>query len=207
MSRTLVIETETTRAADEGTDILEAGRPHGGDDDRDDVADAQPQRAEPPDWRVLYRRLGERVFRLIHRMVHDADLAHDLTHDTFVRVFETSGQYAGRGTVDGWVFSIAVNLVRERGRTVGRRVELLDRESASFARSTRDDSARVESRLLLERALAALPDEQRTALLLYEVDGYSHAEIGAMLGIAEGSSKARVSRAKAALRVALEGRI
>jgi RNA polymerase sigma-70 factor (ECF subfamily) len=70
-----------------------------------------------------------------------------------------------------------------------------------------DEAGRVESRIVLDEALASLPADQRAALLLYEVDGYTHAEIGEMFGVAEGSSKARVSRAKATLRERLKGRI
>lgn len=163
-------------------------------------------RVERPAWQVLYDELGERVYRLILRMTRDEELARDLTHDTFVRVFETRAQYRGRGTVRAWVFQIAVNLLRERARTARRRGELLEREGMGRSVAS-DESARVESRIVLEEALASLPDDQRAALLLFEVDGYTHAEIGEMLGVAEGSSKARVSRAKAALRERLRGRI
>lgn len=61
--------------------------------------------------------------------------------------------------------------------------------------------------MLLDEALRRLPAEQRVTLLLCEVDGYSHAEIGEMLGIAEGTSRARLSRAKETLRGLLDGRI
>ena len=158
-------------------------------------------------WLILYRELGERVFRLVHRMTGDEDTARDLTHDTFVRVFERMDQYTGSGSVSSWVFQIAVNLVRERARTFRRRAQLLEREAPTFDQAAPGDARRVESRMVLDDALARLPEEQRTTLLLYEVDGYTHAEIGEMLGVAEGSSKARVSRAKTALREALEGRI
>jgi len=160
-----------------------------------------------PDWETLYRDLGERVFRLVHRMTGDADLAADLTHDTFVRVYERASQYDGRGAARSWVFQIAVNLVRERGRSASRRAALLERESPTFAGSSRSDAARVELRIALDEALSKLPARQRVALLLYDVDGYSHADIAAMLGMAEGSSKARVSRARAAMRAMLDGRI
>lgn len=140
-------------------------------------------------------------------MTGDEDTARDLTHDTFVRVFERMDQYTGSGAVSSWVFQIAANLVRERARTFRRRADLLEREAPTFERTAPDDARRVESRMVLEAALARLPEEQRTTLLLYEVDGYTHAEIGEMLGVAEGSSKARVSRAKATLRETLEGRI
>lgn len=139
-------------------------------------------------------------------MTGDRDLARDLTHDTFVRVFERGHQFAGRGSAKSWIFQIAANLVRERGRTARRRAELLEREVPG-ERSACNDSERVESRMVLDEALRELPEDQRVALLLYEVDGYSHGEIGEMLGVAEGSSRARVSRAKARLRELLEGRI
>lgn len=140
-------------------------------------------------------------------MTGDEDHALDLTHDTFVRVFERLDQYDGRGAISSWVFQIAVNLVRQQARTRRRRNELLEQEGFALERSVQDESRRVESRVVLEAALARLPEEQRTTLLLYEVDGYGHAEIAEMLGVAEGSSKARLSRAKATLRDALKGRI
>lgn len=175
---------------------------------RDDAGGAEPAfDGGAGAWLILYRELGERVFRLVHRMTGDEDTARDLTQDTFVRVFERMDQYAGTGSLRSWVFQIAANLVRERARTFLRRAELLEREAPVFETSASDDTRRIESRMVLDEALARLPEEQRTALLLYEVDGYTHAEIGEMLGVAEGSSKARVSRAKAALRTALEGRI
>lgn len=158
-------------------------------------------------WSILYRELGERVFRLIHRMTGDEDTARDLTHDTFVRAFERMDQYAGTGSVASWVFGIAANLARERARTFRRRAELLERERPTVEGSAPDGAQRIETRMVLEAAVARLPEAQRTTLLLYEVDGYTHAEIGEMLGVAEGSSKARVSRAKARLRETLEGRV
>ncbi|HZD03442.1 MAG TPA: sigma-70 family RNA polymerase sigma factor [Longimicrobiales bacterium] len=171
-------------------------------------AGAAPHPGDGPDaWLIHYRELGEPVFRLLHRMTGDEDLARDLTHDTFVRAFERADQYAGTGALKGWIFRIAANLVRERARTARRRSGLLERERADFERSARSPAERIESRMVLEEALTRLPEEQRITLLLYEVDGYTHAEIAEMTGVAEGSSKARVSRAKAALREALDGRI
>lgn len=163
--------------------------------------------ADPELWLTLYRELGERVFRLLHRMTGDPDLAGDLTQDTFVRVFERAGQFEGRGALRSWVFRIAVNLARQEARTVRRRGELLDRARPVVERANPSGPRNVELRLTLEEAVAQLPDDLRTALLLHEIDGYTHAEIGEMTGVAEGSSKSRVSRAKAALREALDGKI
>lgn len=164
---------------------------------------------DPADWCALYREVGEAVFRMIHRMTGDPHRAEDLTHDAFVRVHERSHQFQGRGSVRAWVFGIARNLVLEDARNRRRRLRLLERrapevEAGLGGHAGAADPAGAEERILMEEALAALPPGQRTALLLHVVDGYSHAEVGAMLDIAEGSSKARVSRAKATLRRILE---
>jgi RNA polymerase sigma-70 factor (ECF subfamily) len=156
---------------------------------------------------VLYREYGERVFRLLHRMTGDEDAARDLTHDTFVCVFEKLDQYTGTGSIAGWVFRIAVNLVLQQSRSRRARSALLNREGPSFRTVLPDASGQVEAGVVLEEALSELPQELRVTLLLHEIDGYTHAEIGEMLGIAEGSSKARVSRAKSALRKALQGKV
>ncbi len=140
-------------------------------------------------------------------MTEDEASARDLTHDTFVRVFERWDQYAGNGSVASWICRIAANLARDRHSRFRRRARLLARETPSLARSTPDNSGKLESRMLLDEALRRLPEEQRVTLLLYEVDGYSHAEIGQMLGVAEGTSRARLSRAKETLRELLSGRI
>lgn len=165
--------------------------------------EAEPDAAgvEPPDWERLYAEMGEKVFRMIHRMTGDEHLAEDLTHDTFVRMHERRHQYDGRGSVEGWVFQIARNLTLNRARIRSNRRRLLEREAPRLDRHpTPGSRTSVESRLQLESALDELPSGQRTALLLHVVDGYTHAEIGRMLQIAEGTSRARVSRAKAALR-------
>lgn len=158
-------------------------------------------------WKRLFEAHGDSVFRYLHRRTGDADLADDLTQDVFVRVWERRRQYSAGGDVRSWIFSIATNLLRDRARVRTRRDELLLQEAPAWETRSPDASGAVHARLTLRDAIAQLPEDQRTALLLHEVDGYTHAEIGRMSGIAEGSSKARVSRARAALRELLEGRI
>lgn len=158
-------------------------------------------------WERLFDAYGESVFHYLHRRTRDADVADDLTQDVFVRVWERRGQFNPDGDIRSWIFSIATNLFRDSARIRTRREQLLSEESQGWETRSPDASGAVHARLTLREALERLPDDQRTALLLHEVDGYTHAEIGSMTGIAEGSSKARVSRARAALRELLEGRI
>ncbi len=156
------------------------------------------------DWEALYEELGETVFRMIDRITGDPALAEDLTHDTFVKVHERRHQYAGHGSLHGWVCRIARNLALSSESKRSNRVRLLRREAPVLERERGPRSGGTENRLLLEEALDRLSPGRRAALLLHVVDGYSHGEIGRMLGIAEGTSKARVSLAKADLRKMLD---
>jgi len=165
------------------------------------ASDLERRLTELPPWQQLYEGLGERVFRFIYRMTRSIELAEDLTHDTFVRVHQRRGQYQGRGSVRGWVFQVAVNQVRDHMRH--RRLRLIHDAGADPARQY---VAGQEERLSVERALAQLPETQRLVVLLHDVDGYKHHEIAEMLEIAEGTSKARLSRAREILRGLLSRR-
>lgn len=155
---------------------------------------------DPEAWGTLYDRLGERVFRLLHRITGDRETALDLTHDTFVILATKGRQYTGRGSLNGWVFRIAANLARDRLRREKTRRAAAEQPPAPPG----GDAPDAELRLVLDRAIAELTEEQRAVLLLYDVDRYTHPEIAEMLNIAEGTSKARLSRARARLRAALE---
>lgn len=156
------------------------------------------------DWEALYEELGESVFRLLHRLTGDAQTAEDLTHDTFVKVHQRRHQYAGRGSLHGWVCRIARNLALTHERDRSNRLRLLRREAPALRPGARSPFASSEALLLLEASLDRLPATRRAALILHVVDGYTHKEIGGMLGIAEGTSKAHVSLAKAELRKMLD---
>jgi RNA polymerase sigma-70 factor (ECF subfamily) len=155
----------------------------------------------PAAWEALYDQLSERVFRFLYRLTRDTELAADLTHDTFVRVVERGHQYSGRGSLHGWVFTIARNLAHEGRRRDSDRnykVRTLLRPDGA------EDPPDIELRLVLQQAVADLSEEMRTALLLHDVDGCTHPQIAEMLDIPVGTSKARLSRARAQLRDKLE---
>lgn len=162
-----------------------------------------PHPPPPPgvgfDWQELYLLLGERVFRMLHRMMGDAETAADLAHDTFVRIHQCRDQYNGRGPIAGWVFRIAGNIGRDeiRKRATHARVEQL------HAGISGPRAPLADLRLSLQDALADLEPGHRAVVLLHDVDGYTHREIAEMLNIAEGTSKARLSRGRQALRVAI----
>ncbi len=153
--------------------------------------------------RTLYDRHARRVHRVVFRICGDEELACDLTQDVFVRVFGQLRSFRGESAFTTWLHRIAVTTALNQMRKVKRiraSEEPLDDEDrlASAAREAEPD---LKARL--HAAIDALPEGLRLTVVLHDVEGYTHGEIGAMLGIAEGTSKARLFEARAKLRVAL----
>lgn len=153
--------------------------------------------------RALYDRHAPRVFRLAYRMCGDPDLAGDLTQDVFVRVFRQLGQFRGESAFTTWLHRVAVttclNTLRKVKRFRGREVELDHAHDQSGKAPDRDPVLYAA----LTTAIEALPESLRIALVMHAIEGYTHVEIAAALGIAEGTSKSRVFEARAKLRETL----
>ncbi len=159
------------------------------------------ERGSSVDWEELYDDIGERVFRMLHRMVRDAEQASDLTHDAFLRMHQARRQFNHDGPLHAWAFRIAANVGRDALRR--RRTQQKHVQSDTGVERPAPARRRDVERLSLTRALAQLEPSHRTVLLLHDVDGYTHREIAEMLSIAEGTSKARLSRARSTMRSVL----
>ena len=152
----------------------------------------------------LYRRHVDRVYALCLRMTADERAAEELTQDVWVRVWRKAGSWRGEAAFTTWLHRVTANLVRDRGRRRARREE---REAPRAAAGPSDESRPpppVEDRLALEAAIRELPDRARQVFVLHDVQGYPHAEVAGMLGIAEGTSKSHLHRARKLLRSELE---
>ena len=160
---------------------------------------ARIRNSDRESWEQIYDTFGDRVFAYFLRASEDSDLAADLTHDTFVIVAERGHQLRGND-VAPWLFRIARNLFLEHTRRETRRVKHI----RGLDPNRTERRPPVEDALAVREAVAELPMEQQLVVLLYHVDGYSHTEIAEMLDIAVGTSKARLSRARATLREKLE---
>ena len=147
-------------------------------------------------------------------LVADRDEALDLSQDVFLRVFRTIHTFRGQSSLRTWIYRIAVNQARNRHRFWRRRhradqVSLDEHVAAHGELVSRGDStpdrilARKELAAALQRALDHLPFDQRTAIVLREVDGLSYEEIAYSLGVAVGTVKSRLTRARQALRLEL----
>ncbi len=142
-----------------------------------------------------------RLTRAVTGDPHDAD---DAAQDAFLSALDRIETYDSSRPFGPWLMRIATNaaidLVRRRAV---RRSDALDERAPSRTRSPASDAEGAEIRAKLMAALAELPERQRVAVTLFDVEGYSHAEIAAVLQIPEGTVRSDVFHARRALRVAL----
>lgn len=152
----------------------------------------------------LYRLHAGRVYALCLRLAGDAAAARWLTQDVFVRAWERLGTFRGESAFSSWLHRLAVNVVLADRRAAGRRARRVVTASDAPAHDAPGPGDWTPERLDLEEAIAALPPGARAVFVLYDIEGYSHEEIATMTGIAPGTSKAQLHRARRLLREALE---
>ncbi|HSR65902.1 MAG TPA: sigma-70 family RNA polymerase sigma factor [Xanthomonadaceae bacterium] len=156
-------------------------------------------------FEALYRRHLGRVHGVIARLVgHHGARAEDLTQDTFVRAWQALPGYRFESAFGTWLHRLAVNTALMDLRA-GRSRPSLDGDEDALAELGTQDSAGHATALGLdlERAVASLPPRARAVLVLYDVEGWKHEEIAEELGMAVGSSKAQLHRARGLLRARL----
>ncbi|MBA2627036.1 MAG: sigma-70 family RNA polymerase sigma factor [Gemmatimonadales bacterium] len=153
---------------------------------------------------VLYRENAGRVYALCLRLEADAQRAEELTQDVFVRAWERLTSFRGESAFSTWLHRLAVNVVLTDRRAAWRRGqrEFSTGDVAMYERVTEAETP--GARMDLDQAIAALPDGARAIFVLHDVEGYEHPEIGKLLGIADGTSRAQLFRARRLLRKALD---
>jgi RNA polymerase sigma-70 factor (ECF subfamily) len=151
------------------------------------------------------------IVKLATNLLGDREEALDLSQEVFLRVFRTIHRFRGQSSLRTWIYRIAVNQARNRHRFWRRRHRAdqvsLDQHVAAHGEFPSAGEARPD-RVLAQKELAAklqsaldhLPFDQRTAIILREIDGLSYEEIAYSLGVAVGTVKSRLTRARQALR-------
>jgi RNA polymerase sigma-70 factor (ECF subfamily) len=149
----------------------------------------------------LYALFAASVFTLARRMLASTTLAEDVLQETFVEVLCKIGGFRGDADVGTWIKRIAINkcLMHVRSSWVSRRGPEGD-EPADEARS-----CALDDQMALERALDRVPDVARAVVWLHDVEGYTHREIGRLMGRTASFSKSQLARAHERLRGLLEG--
>ncbi len=149
----------------------------------------------------LYRSHVGRIHSLVRRML-DRELADEVTQDVFVRAWEKLHTFRGEAAFGTWLHRLAINVVLGRRGQLGRNRDRFadgDQLMERMAGRSQEPGTAID----LERALDQLPDGARQIFVLHDVEGYRHEEIAQMLGLAEGTSKSQLHRARMALRTHL----
>lgn len=154
-------------------------------------------------FEALYRENLGRVFALCLRMVRDRTRAEELTQEAFVRAWEKLNTFRGDAAFSTWLHRLTVNLVLTDQRSRARRNDRVTLADDSGLPDTPGRNEAPGARVDLEQAIAALPEGARHVFVLYEIEGYRHEEIAEMMGIASGTTKAQLHRARRLLREAL----
>ncbi len=153
--------------------------------------------------RALYDRYSSRVYAVVRRIAGDDDLAEDYAQEAWIRAIRALPTFRGEARFSTWLHRIAVNSALQAVRKAKRH---RSRETA-----LPDDVPAVQRMgdVLLERRLDAaldnLPEGMRRVLVLHDVEGYTHEEIGEALGVTAGTSKSQLFKARAKMRRMLRG--
>jgi RNA polymerase sigma-70 factor, ECF subfamily len=157
----------------------------------------------------IYRGHSGKLYGLILRMVGNAADAEDLLQDVFLSAHRKLDGFRGDSALGTWLYRLATNHcldhLRSRAARTGQLTDGLDNEPDLADAGSRAISERTVSRMDLERAVAQLPEGCRAAFLLHDVEGLEHREVADALGIAEGTSKSQVHKARLRLRKLLGG--
>jgi RNA polymerase sigma-70 factor (ECF subfamily) len=168
---------------------------------------ARARDGNPEAAKSLYLAFERPVRTLARRLVPRRGTAEDLVQDVFVEVLTSLRQFDGRGSFAGWVRAITVRKCLMHLRSPWQRgLRWLESAVADAEPDEPPDhrEAREGEQIDLERALAQLPEAARLVVWLHDVEGYTHAEIGSLLGGTASLSKSQLSRAHARLRTLLE---
>jgi RNA polymerase sigma-70 factor, ECF subfamily len=154
-------------------------------------------------FEALYRQHATRLYNLASRMAGPHADADDLLQDIFLLAHRKLGSFRGESSLGTWLYRLAMNhcldVLRSRQTRMGQQTDSLDEPDAMPVASPGSGLGTV-SRLDLERAIGTLPPACRAAFLLHDVEGFGHHEVGAMLGVSEGTSKSQVHKARLRIR-------
>ena len=151
--------------------------------------------------RTLYQRHSRRVFAVVRRLAGDDALAEDWAQEAWVRAIRALPTFRGASQFSTWLHRIAVNSAlhgrRSRERKAGKETAM---DETHAARPYAGDAL---LKLKLEKAMERLPEGMRKVLVLHDVEGYTHEEIGEILGVSPGTCKSQLFKARAKMRAML----
>lgn len=169
----------------------------------DDAALVQAARAgDAGAFDALVRLHQRRAYAVARAITIEHEDAEDAVQDAFLHAYRALGRFDAAYPFGAWLARIVANAALDLVRR--RRVRVTDEIPANAALPFRDPAESAELNARLKQALAGLPPRQRAVLVLHDVEGYRHAEIGTMLGMPEGTARSDLHHARTMMRRALD---
>jgi len=195
------------------------------------VVDARPsvedqfierlKRSDPAAFEKLVNERSGEIYGLLYRLTENTEEARDLTQETFLRAFQSIGQFRGESDLRTWIYRIAINQARNRWRWWRRRhrdstvsidaadangnATLINKLSSGNSSNPEHGALAHERERALRKALSGLRRVYREAVVLRDIEGFSYEEIAVALDISVGTVKSRLARGRQELRRKLEG--
>lgn len=178
----------------------------------------QAQNGDAAAFEALVRHFEKRVFGMAYRMLDRYEDAADVSQEVFVKLFKSIGQFEGRSRFSTWLFTMTVNMCRNRRRTLARRSvekQILDipqyddadgspRDTEDKSPGPREIAGHHDIKALVENALKTLPEEYREAVVLRDLQYLSYEDIAEALNVSIGTVKSRIARGRAQLKEQLK---
>lgn len=174
------------------------------------------QRHDERAFNELVEAYSPRVYRLVARMLGRREDAEDMTQEVFVQVFKGIGQFRGESKLGTWIYRVAINLCKNRSKYLSRRHDdkqdaldaIADRQPLHQAKGVTSGQINrpdqmvegMQIEAIMRQCIAALEPDFREALILRDVENLSYEEIIEITGVAEGTVKSRIHRARALLK-------
>ena len=145
-------------------------------------------------FEVLYRLNVNSVYSLAYRLTANVAIAEEMTQEVFIRAWQKLSLFEGKSAFSTWLYRLATNVIL--GLLRKKQPILISLEETVPSSLGRQEKSNPGQLLDLEKAILMLPQGARQIFVLYEVEGHKHSEIARLLGIAEGTSKTQLHRAK-----------
>jgi RNA polymerase sigma-70 factor, ECF subfamily len=151
----------------------------------------------------LYRRYAGRVHAVCLRIVAERGAAEECTQDAFLKAWDALAGFRGDSSFGTWLTRIAINMALQRLRLERRHLRLVQPGADEFMDTFPAPDAAPESDMDLERLVAGLPPAARAVFVLHAIEGYSHEDVAGIIGVATGTCKAHLHRARQLLQARL----
>jgi RNA polymerase sigma factor (sigma-70 family) len=149
--------------------------------------------------KTFYDRYSRAMYTLAYRLTHDFDVANDVLQGAFLQAFRNMPTFRSNSTLGAWLKTIVIRTAFKHLKSI----KTFDEITPSVSDTLIDWGDTLDAEYL-EKAIQSLPDGFRTVFVLIEIEGYTHKEVGDMLGISEGTSKSQLFYAKQKLRKILK---